>query len=166
MSKSLQRTVQIGTDIYTITLLGAFEGAETSFKIMHLFGPLAGVYGDFVVNGGDEFGEVSIFTALATTLAHNINKPEAMEVVRTLLKDVYKGSHQIDVDEEFAGNLKGFVALLTAAFKENFSDFFPTLFKEMGLPIPTLEMIKEIMESTQNKSEEESNEQAQSQKTN
>jgi len=159
---ALYKTIRIGDDRYTVKLPGAWDALKGHGVISRILYPIAGIIAD-EMQSRDQTLEVTMFTAIGSALSHSMENPELVEISQTLLSDVIKNSQEsINVDEEFAGRFKDFMALLTFAFKEQYWDFIRGCLGDLGFSVESLEDLKLALAGTFKQSEQPKKKQARS----
>lgn len=144
-TSSMMRTKIIGDQTYAIVLLPARKAFKIGTEILQMVAPVIGALLDDDKNQDIRFEGSTLFTEIALHIVNHINSDKLLSICDTLLAEVYKGSQQVDIDNEFKGKLPKMVTLLEFALKENFGDFFTSYFKEKGFEIPSLEeLLKKV----------------------
>ena len=139
LGRKKYRDKVVGEHTYSIKLLSPYTSVQVAQKIMDVALPVA----TMMIDQGkaqDTWGEDGTpLTSLALLLCQQLKEADVLALIKLLLDGCEKDGVAIDPEEEFAGEVYDFYALLGFALKENFSDFFIRWLKEMGLEIPTLE---------------------------
>jgi hypothetical protein len=132
-------SVTIKDKAYTITLLPATQSLAVATQLFKLFLPSLGAYFDSAESADLVLPEDSNpFTEICLLLVGQLDKISVLEIVTILTQGIKRNGVDIDVDEEFKGDLAGLLTILEYILRENCGNFLADWLAVKGITLPSM----------------------------
>lgn len=143
-------SIKIKDQTYSIELMPARQAFAIATQLMKLSLPSIGAYADGVKRQEWVLPEDdNMFTEVAILLAKQMNDVSVMDLLTLITQGISKNGTSVDVDEEFKGNLGGFIVLLEFVLKENCGSLFQDWLAAKGISLPSLKTATQDQDTTQ-----------------
>lgn len=144
LSNAGVHSIQIKSKTYTIELMPATQAFAVATQLVKVVLPAMGAIFDGTKKQDMILPEDdNLFTDAAVLLVSGIDNVSVLQIIELLTQKITVDGVVISVDEEFKGNLGGFVLLLEFILKENVGDFFTEYLQGKGI---SMQSLKELMQ--------------------
>lgn len=139
LKKAGKHQIKIKDKTYTIKLLPATQALAVATQLFKVALPALGAWADGSKREGLVLPEEdSMFTEMAVLIVSQLEKVSVLDLVTLLSQDITCNGDDVDINEEFKGNLAGLLILLEFILKENCGPFMKEWLEAKGLSLPSL----------------------------
>lgn len=122
----LNPKIVIEGEAFDVSLLMPSKSFQYSAKLMRMVGePVAAMFS----NGGDQESVAKSLPIMVKALTNNLDNPQALELVMTLMRTVSQNGKTIQFEQFFLGRMGLMAQVLLKIIEVQFKDFFLGLFK-------------------------------------